>query len=123
MNCSLPEPEVMQSCLGNLVFRILRKWAKLAGVARLSPHDFRRPFVGDLLDVGADLVTIQKMVGHADPATTTRQILDFVTLLYRTRLPPTPVRPPSTVAPLCETPFATRTGRLSDLLDEKCNFD
>jgi integrase len=37
------------------VYNMLRKWAKRAGVERLSPHDFRRTFVGDLLDVSADV--------------------------------------------------------------------
>ena len=52
------------------VYNMLRKRAMLAGVSRLSPHDFRRNFAGDLLDRGADIVTVQKMAGYADPATT-----------------------------------------------------
>ena len=54
------------------VYNMLRRRAKLGGVEKLSPHDFRRTFVGDLLDAGADIVTVQKMAGYADPATTSR---------------------------------------------------
>lgn len=51
--------------------RMLDKRARQAALtAPLSWHDFRRTFAGALLDAGADLVTVQKLMGHSSPITT-----------------------------------------------------
>lgn len=54
------------------VLMIVRKRAESAGVERFSPHDFRRTFCSDLLDSGVDIVTVQKLAGHASPSTTAK---------------------------------------------------
>ncbi len=49
----------------------MKRLALKAGVARCSPHDFRRSAVGDFWpDAGVDLATAQKIAGHASPVTT-----------------------------------------------------
>jgi integrase len=54
------------------VLHNLNELARRAGVKRFSPHDFRRTFIGEMLDLGVDIATVQQMVGHASPVTTSR---------------------------------------------------
>jgi site-specific recombinase XerD len=54
------------------VLLLLRRRAVQANIAAFTPHDLRRSFISDLLDAGADMVTVQKLAGHANVQTTAR---------------------------------------------------
>jgi site-specific recombinase XerD len=55
------------------IYHLIDKRATQAGlIKKTTPHDMRRTFVSDLLDVGVDLATVSKMAGHEDTNTTKR---------------------------------------------------
>jgi integrase len=74
------------------VQQIVARRAEIAGLGHVAPHDLRRTTAGLLhRSVAADgshhfdLLDIQKVLGHADPATTMRSYLDPLDTELRNR--------------------------------------
>jgi integrase/recombinase XerD len=72
-----PEDDILfPNCDGKKMTRqgfwkIVKQYGKACGLEdRLTPHIFRNSFAAHMIEGGADLKSIQEMLGHADISTT-----------------------------------------------------
>jgi len=88
---------VLRRLSAQAVYKALRKRSREAGIPRISPHDLRRTFATSLLDCGADIGSVQSLLGHTSAETTAiydrrgeaakRRTSALASLPYRRRRP------------------------------------
>lgn len=63
---------ILRHMTDHAVWKMVQKRAARASVRKFSPHDLRRSFCSDLLDLGVDIAVVQQLAGHSNIATTAR---------------------------------------------------
>lgn len=80
MECSADDVDSRQALILDLrgerlttrgVYYLIRRYATVTGMAKkVTPHTFRHSFATHVLDEGADIRTVQELLGHASLSTT-----------------------------------------------------